>query len=362
MTELRAICSSSSSSPSLLQNVTDTVALLYSDTAHCLTACISLSPVTIAPYLPSVCTAICDARFQHGSHALHRLLCAALENFGAETSLQPPLLTCVGFLLTMEPAQPFYGLAGGDSDPQVATALLTVANALVRQLSSCSSTISSTATWTHQSPEPLLQCIGLVLRLSAANVACNHRDTCQRAVTSLSATLVLILDSSFPLHLQLIEAARSEGGVMMMRGVILCLISLHSASLLPKIVTMMADVAMIAVEWCWCSSFFSSNASVAGEEDRAPALVSATLALLHEWWVAAQQSLQAAGALPPAVSEVLMKNWHWVDVVDAAVGMKLARSASEAGRNSVHGRGAAEVRRGVQRAVRHLADQIRRVS
>lgn len=264
---------------------------------------------------------------------MHSTLCAALETFGAQPLNQPVLVSAVGSLLTAPDTQKFYAIAGGDMDPEICAALLTTATCLLRQAANQWSQVQVPL------PGPIIECVRLALHLAAANAACNHKDTCQRAVAVLSASLVLMLDSTSPLHTSLIELASREGAVIM-QGIMLCLLSLHSASFLPKVVTLMSDAAVVATSCC---------AVPAGTD--VVAVTAAASAVLQGWWVGARQILEGSNAVPSAANDAVLGAWNWGPVVEAAATARVG----PIGRS-----GGAEVRKGVQRAVRQLADRIRR--
>ena len=264
---------------------------------------------------------------------MHSTVCAALEAFRAQPVPQPFLVDAVGSLLTSPAAQRFYTISGGDTDPEICSALLTTATCLLRQ-------IARQTTQSAPAPAPIVEFVRLALHLSASNAACNHRDVCQRAVSALSAALVLILDNTLSLHNVLLELACAEGAVIM-QGAMLCLLSLYSAAFLPKVVNLMSDAAMVAIACC------AVPAGAGGDEAMVAA---AALAVLQRWWVGARQRLEATNAVPSATNDAVLASWDWTPVVEAATVARLGR------RNG----GSAEMRRSVQRAVRQLADRLRK--
>ena len=334
---------------------------------------------------------------------MHRILCALLEtNLSTTSTLSPvyyinTLVTATGSLLTAPAAQKFYVLGGGDQEPDAACAVLTIATCLLRQASSTQwnivmSTADSANTGvntnacinTNQSGVggvvvvgPLVECVNLALRLSAANAACNHRGVCQRAIATLSAAIVLILDSSCTaLHSPLLQVACSTnlsstmvldstnstvssgtGGVVIMQGILLCLLSLHSTCFLPKIVNLISEVSTLAVEVC-CFSVAQGGSDLAS-------LTRAAASVLQAWWNTAKLNLEmegtrvtetggAAAAVAAAVKREsnILNLINWEPLVAAAAA---ARIGNENAASNV-----LEAKRSIQRAVRQVAEQIRK--
>jgi len=312
---------------------------------------------------------------------MHRILCALLESTILNYNQISTLVTATGTTLTHPMAQKYYSLSAGDADPDAACALMTLATCLLRQASSnsqwkivltnsrntspplASNASHATVTTSHQEPlcsgivAPLIQCVNLALRLAASNTACNHRGVCQRAIATLTAALVLILDTSCTaLHGPLLQLfcstsapestgsnavildstsnTLSSGGVVIMQGILLCLLSLYSLSFLPKIVNLMTDAAKLAIACCQNQ----------GASDQRAAVTQASVSLLQKWWNTARMNLEREGAVAAAVQEASssLNSLNWEPLVAAA-------AAAGAGRNKNYGRD-----------VRQLANQIKK--
>lgn len=77
------------------------------------------------------------------------------------------------------------------------------------------------------------------LRLAVANTACNCRDVSQRAVAVLSSLAVLALEWGSPLGAETRAFLRVHGSGVV-QGMLLALMSLNSASHLPKVTKLLA--------------------------------------------------------------------------------------------------------------------------
>jgi hypothetical protein len=383
---ITALSQASISTTTSMSNSSTTAlcSLLYNEASQCLCSCINLAPTTtITPTsLTPLLESIYSTFFLPGGHSMHRILCSLLETTTSSEIIYSDealfnqittLVVATGSLFTHPQAQKFYSLGGGDADPETACALLTIATCLLRQAGSTrwNSTIttmsspSRTGTITNSTAitppnsttvQSLVECVDLALRLAAANAACNHRGVCQRSIATLSAALVLILDTSCTaLYRPLLQytcttsSSSTTGGVVIMQGIMLCLLSLYSLSFLPKIVNLMSDVATLATRvYYYCNS----GSDGGGGGANVATVTHAATNMLQEWWNTARMNLSregqtggagaGAGAAMAVQSEVL-NSFNWQALVAAAAS----------------GHGLVEAKRGVQRAVRQLADQIR---
>ncbi|KAL4542097.1 hypothetical protein Ndes2526B_g06582 [Nannochloris sp. 'desiccata'] len=417
LSQAAAAAAAAGSSASTSSHIATLSSIIYHDASQCLCSCIHLAPGSITPSLTPLLESLYSTFFLPGGHSMHRILCALLEN----TTFSLPdnsyntldsnsatkhnqittLVTAIGSLLTHPMAQKLYSLGGGDADPDAACAVLTLATCLLRQASSNTQwsivlttpsnnnvppihASTATASGTQQPHlggvvAPLVECVNLALRLSASNAACNHRGVCQRAIATLSAALVLMMDTSCTaLHGPLLQLACStsttentgynavvldsmsstvfNGGIIIMQGILLCLLSLHSLSFLPKIVNLMSDAAMLATACC-------NVPPNQGARDHLTIVTHASATLLQEWWNRAIVNLKregtgviGAGAVVAAAvhqESSLLNSLNWEPLVAAA-------AATAVGSNEKYGPGALESKRGVQRAVRQLADQIKK--
>ena len=404
MTALSQTTSGSSATTSpTIANLSFSISIIrsmYHDASQCLCSCIHLKSSSITPSLTPLLESIYSTFFLPGGHSTHRILCALLENTNLNLSDNTAdskhtqvtaLVSATGSLLTHPVAQRFYVVGGGDSDPDAVCALLTLATCFVRRVSSNNrwnmvsatittsrNTASNATSTSHQEPlcsisgvAPVIECVNLALRLAASNTACNNRGVCQRAISTLSAALVSILDSSCTaLHrplLQLccstsgtgndvlildsINSTLSSGGVVIMQGILLCLLSLYSLSFLPKIIKVMSDAALLATACC-------NGSQNQGASDQLAVVTHApATALLQDWWNKARMNLERDKGTGVAASvqqaSSVLNSLDWESLVAAAAG-------AGAGRNETYGRGLSEAKRGVQRAVRQLADQIKK--
>lgn len=296
-------------------------------------SCIRLRPFNVLPGLETLLQPIVSAFFLPGGHVLHRPLCTAIEvlarNFTQEAA---PLLTLAVLSLLSNPqARGLFEFRGGDGDPDTMLGLLSVATCLVREAREWTVLI------TPEQQAPVLKCVELTLQLAARNTPCNHRDVSLRAVSALSAVLALALDVSAPLHPALLIIMRDQDS-MATQGLLVTLFSLNSAAILPKIVRLMADIALLAVA---CSE---------AQLDTPVDVVSAAAGqVLQRWLAAARQDLNSAGVLRAEITDALIAQLNWVSVLHHAA----LQHFGDFGARS-------EVRKSTQRAVRQLVDAVQR--
>ena len=287
---------------------------------------------------------------------LHRPLCSAIERFGSEPLHQQVLLAAVGALLASPQSQALAALRGGDADPDAAQALLGVVACCLRQACQWRLVPEPGAV------EPLLR---LGLPLAAANAGCHHRETSQRAVGALGALLALLLAADSPLHAALLGFAQQQGPVVL-QGMLLALAAFTSAAHLPKLVGLWGDVAMLAATLALQqqqqqATLCANGVANAAATDQGALLCAGAGGQLATWLAAALPALVAGGVLSSAAADALLVQWDWQPMVQQAVlqllGAQLQRSGGGGG--SPVCSQLAEARRGMQRAVRLLADWVR---
>jgi len=263
------------------------------------------------------------------------------------------LASAVGGLLGAESGRRYFRVRGGDADPDTVLGMPSIATCFAREA----------RRWTHhlspEDPSPIMNCVELTCDLAAANAACNHRKVSHRAIATLSAVMSLALDSSIPMHPAL-RAVMSERGSTMVQALIITLFSLNSSALVPKIVNLMSETALLAV--LLSGSAGSSSAGELPAPGQCPSddvICSTAVQILQFWIVRARTSLDAARILPAQTIDAFIAEWDWNAVVKQAVSLR-HQDAMQNGQ----GRENLEIermqKRTNQRVVRLLAEAARR--
>jgi hypothetical protein len=306
---------------------------LFAELSLCLCSCMALDSERMQGGMERVLPALCAPFFAPGGHVLHRVLVAAAERYGEQPALQPTLLATLGAVLDAPPARPFLQLRGGDADPPLALALLSVATCGLREA----------ARWRAVPPPAQAAALALAelaLRLAAACAPCTHRDVAQRGIAALSAAMLLALERDGPLHAGALELARRQVPLVL-QALVLSLASLSAASHLPKAASLMGDVALLAAA---CAGVAPGQGEGEGE--------AAAGRVMQVWLVAAREGLVGGGALPAAAADALLSAWDWRPALQQAA-LCAAQSPAAAG--------VAGVRRASQRAVRQLGEAARAI-
>jgi hypothetical protein len=377
---------------------------IYQDASQCLCSCIVLAPTSITPSLKPLLESTFSSFFLPGGHILHRILCELfrmttneevrldVSSLTAKYEQITTLVAALGKLLMLPQAQKFYSLGGGDSDPDAVCALLTIATCFLREVSSTQWNATLTNIRSQASAgggggdeavvSPFVECVDLSLRLAAANTACNHRGVCHSAISTLLAASKLFLDTSCnalrtPLlqYISQVQSYRttsstingtigntngldttsnnSGGGGVMMQGIMLCMLSLHASSFLQKNLTLLTNAAELAKTCSEASLLSQQMQSVHttnyGEETNVE--VQCVWICLQEWWNTARTLL--LNFFPERAEGVAGESTGAAEILNSLNLRDLAAAVSG-------GNTPTEARRGIQRAVRPLTDQIRR--
>jgi hypothetical protein len=162
-----------------------------------------------------------------GGGALLRPLCQALDAYGAQPHLQPPLLRSAAAALEAGAARGLGAPRGGDADPEAAAALLALLAACLRAARRWRQLDAATG-------DELLRLLGWGVPLAAAGAGSHQRDVCLGALGALGSLLALALERGWPLHAPLLGWAAAEGPTLL-QGLLAALLSLNSAAHLPRV-------------------------------------------------------------------------------------------------------------------------------
>ncbi|KAL4458064.1 hypothetical protein ABPG75_012929 [Micractinium tetrahymenae] len=324
---------------------------LYGEVAHCLSSCIGLDPEAFRRVLPSFCDTAAACFFLPGAAVLSRPLIQAIEAYGAQPPYQQPLLGTVRAVLGAPAGRQLAALRGGDADPEAAQALLSLLGCCLRQ--ACQ--------WRQVAAAAELETVlRLGLPLAVANTACHHKDTSYQAVSTLAALLALVLERGSPLHGALLGFAAQQGAALL-EGLLLALLSLNSGSHLPKVVSLMSDVALLVTTLAQ-AQLQQQGGSAAAAAPSPEALCSAAGSQVAAWLAAVRSSVTASGILSEEATAALLQNWDWQPCLQQAALQLAALQLPQRSGASGNGGNSAELRRAMQRSVRQLADLIRRGS
>ena len=286
---------------------------------------------------------------------LHPVLCAMVETFYSTefATYQPCILDTLQYIL---PSTPQYS-----EDIDFVGAQLTVATCFVRQALHqtklhvhVADGVGLHSTTNTNDTSLFLTCYARSMQLAVVYIACRHKETSQRAGSLLSSTLALALNDA--LLLQAFTPSNSptptpQGGlgVVAMQGIVLCLLNIHSASFLPKIVTLMSDIVHIA------SLLLLLESPITAMTDTSQA--GTAVGLIQGWWTEARRHLLLQSATNTTNNSNSNKmvyttevdaglasqwNWEWVDFAQPNTG--------------------GVKKRRLQRSLRDLVDRLKRIS
>ncbi|KAI3435522.1 hypothetical protein D9Q98_001588 [Chlorella vulgaris] len=337
---------------------------VHAELAACLCSTLDLDPAAFQPTLPAFADTVTACCSQPGATALLRPVMKAVEAYGQLPQYQVPLLRLSRSVLSAPHAQQLAALRGGDADPSAAQALLALLTCCLRQ--GCQ--------WRQVVPgaEQELQALLRVgLPLAAANAASHHRGVAHSAVGALATLLSLALAPHSPGGLGPVLLGFAQGqGALLLQGLLLALLSLSSASHLPKVASLTSDMALLATSLAIQQQQQQQGGSPAPGTSAAAAAPEAVCvasgAVLSGWLCGAGEGVVCSGAMSRATVASLLELWDWQPVLQLAA-QQLTGAQGEQGQGPGGGTSststspsAAQVRRSVQRSVRLMAEELRR--